>query len=757
VSPDKNQKTGPFKKRDEESPEGARRWYVRPFFVGLATGVFVLLLLTTLLRTSLPTYEVGQIASADIVVPMDLTVEDLQTTEKRKADTLEQVPPVFDYDQSDYTRLLRSVREAFQFGRREGAGLTAEQLRTELLARYQLGLSPELVQELREHEFSTRIEALLTDIVLEQYGQPIVSARVLAARGRNRDLIVRDIRTHEERRVQGKDVANDEALLRGIEKIVAQSPQLTGPQKRACALMAAEILQPNLRLNSYETEERERMAVAQVEPVFYQLRRGRTIVRKGDEITADKMAAILTVQEAMSRQRGLAAAVLGVAILLASIISSLYYYLRMFYRRGKKSPAETFVIMCLVMAISVLAYKLMYSLANLVSGTTSLTFLQAPSNFYYAIPFPLGALLMTLLLDGQAALVFSFFNAMVVGLLFGGDFYVVFYGLLGSLAAIYGTTHYKERSAIYRTGAAISVVCAFFALMLQLVMKTTPEPETYLFITGMSLLCGLLVAILTSFLLPMFESLFNFITDIKLLELANLNLPILRQLMLDAPGTYHHSILIGSLAEAGAEAIGLNPLFMRTAAYYHDIGKIKMAEYFVENQRGENPHDRLNPSMSALIISNHVKEGLETAARIKLPKPIADCIPQHHGTRLMTYFYSKAKEKQDPEMDPVKEDDYRYTGPKPQTKEAAILMLADAVEASARTLEDPSPGKLKNVIKKMVDTIIADGQLDECDINLKELDRMSHAFLRVLLGIYHRRVSYPGFDFEAKKPKNGKA
>ena len=754
MSQDKPQKLVPFR-RKEDQPEAKRQWLRHPLTAGVLAAAITLFFLSPHLRTSIPVYQAGQIASADVTVPVDLTVEDRQTSQKRRDEALAQVLTVFDYDPSEYTRLTKALRDGFQYAR-QAQEAEPEKLRLALSQDFRLTLSMDSVAFLAQSGFSERVEAVLTEVVHQNYGQPVGSARSLSTLLRNQEVVVRNIQTLEERRMLVKDIATEESLQRVIEKSLQQSAQLLPTQRKALAGVASEIIRPNLHLNSFETDERERLAVAAVEPVFYQLKRGRVILRAGDEVTEERMSELAAVREALAAQRSNAGAILGLGVLLTTILFSFWLFLQSFYT-GKKTSSETFVIVSLVLAMSVTADKFLYLLANLIAGAAAQPFLQNASNYYYAIPFPLGALLLTLLLDGTVAIIYSLINALVVGLLFGGDFYLVFYSIIGSLAAVFGTTHYKDRSAIYRIGLAIAIVCAFYALILHFVSRALPTPETVLFIIAMAFICALLVAILVSFLLPMFESMFNFITDIKLLELANLNLPILRQLMLEAPGTYHHSILLGSLAEAGAEAIALNPLFLRTAAYYHDIGKVKMAEYFVENQRGENPHERLNASMSALIISNHVKEGLDMAARIRLPRAIADCIPQHHGTRLMSYFFNKAKEKQDARMDTVKEDDYRYPGPKPQSKEAAIIMLADAVEAAARTLEDPSPGKLKNLIKKIVDTIVADGQLDECEMNLKELNLMSAAFLRVLIGIYHRRIDYPGFEFEAKKIKNGKS
>jgi len=267
---------------------------------------------------------------------------------------------------------------------------------------------------------------------------------------------------------------------------------------------------------------------------------------------------------------------------------------------------------------------------------------------------------------------------------------------------------------------------------------------------------GALVALFASTLLPVLEYLFGTATDLKLLELSNLNRPLLKQLMKTAPGTYHHSLMLAELAEAAAEAIGANPLVCRVGAYYHDIGKVKKPAYFIENQMDAmNRHDKLSPSLSSLIVISHVKDGIEMALEHRLPAAIVDLIPQHHGTRLVTYFYERAKESQDPDLGEVKEEDYRYPGPKPQTREAAILMVADAVEAADRTLTDPTPARVLGLVQRIVNNIFIEGQLSECDLTLKDLHQIARAMVRILTAVHHHRVDYPGYKFEEVKKKEG--
>jgi len=233
-------------------------------------------------------------------------------------------------------------------------------------------------------------------------------------------------------------------------------------------------------------------------------------------------------------------------------------------------------------------------------------------------------------------------------------------------------------------------------------------------------------------------------TDIKLLELANLNQPIFQKMIMEAPGTYHHSIIVASLVETAAEVIGANPLLAKVSAYYHDIGKIKKPLYFIENQQnGENKHIKLSPKMSSLIITTHVKEGCELASKAKLGTQITNIIREHHGTSLVSYFYEKAKKDRDPSIRSLPESDFRYAGPKPQSKEAGLVLLGDVIEASSRTLSNPTPARIKNLVRERIERVFMDGQLDDCELTLHDLNKIAENFMRILNGIFHQRIDYP--------------
>jgi putative nucleotidyltransferase with HDIG domain len=254
--------------------------------------------------------------------------------------------------------------------------------------------------------------------------------------------------------------------------------------------------------------------------------------------------------------------------------------------------------------------------------------------------------------------------------------------------------------------------------------------------------CGFFSGVLTSGLIPLMEMAFGFNTNLKMLELGNLDRPILRELMLSAPGTYHHSVIVGAMVEAAAEAVGANPYVAKVGAYYHDIGKMKKPLYFVENQSGENRHDTLAPSMSALVLVGHVREGAEMGRVNRLPRVIIDIIEQHHGVSLMGFFYQKAKEQHLPGQPEVNEGDFRYPGPKPRSTEAGLVMLGDVCEAATRSLSEPTPLKIRNMVKYVVNQIFSDGQLDECTLKTSDIAVVVNVFTAMLIGIYHHRVAY---------------
>ena len=382
-----------------------------------------------------------------------------------------------------------------------------------------------------------------------------------------------------------------------------------------------------------------------------------------------------------------------------------------------------------------------FLLQNLSKGTGFV----AADTAVFGIPIAAGAMLVTLLFDFHTAITFSFTISLLTGYWLNDPLYPV-YTFVGSLTAAFSVIRCKKRSALLRGGFYVAMTNVLIALIL-LISKGDFMPGKILSSLIFAVFSGITVSSIVSLLLPFLEYAFKITTDISLLELLDLNQPLMKTLMISAPGTYHHSVIVGNLVEAAAEAVNVNPLLARVSSYYHDIGKIKMPEYFVENQGGApSKHDKLTPHMSSMIIVNHVKEGVELARQYKLPQVLIDIIKQHHGSSLITYFYQKAKEHgQEQQLSTA--EDFKYPGPKPQTRVAALVMMADAVEAASRVLTDPTPARITALVDKIINHIFLDGQLDECELTLKDISEIKRKFTYILTGIFHKRIDYPGFDF----------
>jgi hypothetical protein len=398
----------------------------------------------------------------------------------------------------------------------------------------------------------------------------------------------------------------------------------------------------------------------------------------------------------------------------------------------------------LFMTAAILLQCFLARLSIFLSEAVNRAFPSLPAEAcYYAIPFAVGAMLTGILINRNMALVFSIFSSFSITFLLGGRIDMTLFSFIGSIAASYHIAQCRKRSAFFRAGFFLGIINAVVIFFLSLLAGKLPSFDI-LMNMGLGFLGGISSGFIVAGVSPLFENFFGYTTDIKLLEQANLNQPIFQRMLIEAPGTYHHSIIAGSMVEAAAEAIGANPLLSKVSAYYHDIGKVKKANYFIENQReGENKHDRLTPKMSSLVIISHIKDGCDLAQEARLGKEITDIIRQHHGTSLVSYFYEKAKKDKDPSIRSLPESDFRYPGPKPQTKEAGLVLLGDVMEASSRTLVNPTPARINHLVKERIERVFADGQLDECELTLHDLNQIAESFARILNGIFHHRIDYP--------------
>lgn len=438
--------------------------------------------------------------------------------------------------------------------------------------------------------------------------------------------------------------------------------------------------------------------------------------------------------------------ILGGFLIAAVLLSILYRDILRYKPQYMRKYNMLVLLGVMIVGTMTLERFFHYILENLTRGFGSLPVESA----IFGIPVSAGAMLVALLFDFHTAIFFSFTISLLSGLWLKDALFPI-YTFVGSLVASFSVIRCKKRSDLLKGGLYVGIVNVITSLILLLF-----KGELFTVKAGLGLIFAastvITVSGIVSIILPLLEYSFNVTTDISLLELLDLNHPLMKSLMINAPGTYHHSVIVGTLVESAAEAIGVNPLLARVSAYYHDIGKIRMPEYFVENQTtAVSKHERLTPHMSSMIIVSHVKEGIELARQYKLPQPVIDIIQQHHGTSLITYFFQKAKELDIDHMPP--EDEYRYHGPKPQTRVAALVMMADAVEAASRVLTDPTPARVAALVERIINRIFLEGQLDECELTLKDIFEIKRHFSYLLTGILHKRIDYPGFDFSMESTK----
>jgi hypothetical protein len=489
------------------------------------------------------------------------------------------------------------------------------------------------------------------------------------------------------------------------------------------------------------------LASAAVQPVTTLYKRGQVVHRMGEPVTPGSLRIIDAMNAGASSYHPLLhlfAITLLMMVLLSTVERFALRYVSAFSSRFTDLIAMG-VLLLLTGAMAATLHGIGTALVAVVP--------RIPVDAYvYLVPVSAGALMVRTLMNAVSATVWAFVASVVAAAMCDGGLYLGLYYLVSSLAAAGGLGVAQERQRLIRAGAVAGMtnVVAVIAIDLNSALGLQGAGwmagnwvSDSLFHVLFALAGGLFAGVLAVGLVPVFEAL-GFLTQSKLLELSNLNHPLLREMIVKAPGTYHHSMMVGSLAEAAAKAVGADGLLVRVGAYFHDIGKTLKPHYFIENQRDmDNPHDRLAASMSALVITNHVKEGIELGRRHGLPEPIIAMIPQHHGTSLVQFFYNKALQTADPDKGEVDEKDYRYAGPKPQTKEAAIMMLADGVEAATRSLKSHTAGTISARVQSMVNRVVGDGQLDDCPLTLSDLKVVSETFVSVLLGIHHHRIEYP--------------
>ncbi|MHB8707448.1 MAG: HD family phosphohydrolase [Desulfuromonadales bacterium] len=684
----------------------------------------------------MPSYAPGDVARRDVKSPRDLLIPDEALTAKKRTEAEVAVPVLYDFDPQAGVAIAARVAEIFDFVHAEAnRGVAGGALRAVLESSFGVRLEAAELQSLVAMSAEPGIKESLAGLIERLYRVKIVSNLPLFKRDLEHGVVLRNVASKKE------VLADPDETVRGLNDLQLlireefRKADFNPGQAKVLLALFTNLLRPSVSYNQNETETRRQSARDAVQPVLIQVKKGEIIVREGERVSLDQVNK-LTALRAQGSREVLFSQVAG--LLLGSFILVFIAH-RYGQRNIRKYRPQNLDLMFL--AGTLIGMVLILKLGSFIATALGSAFPYIDAGaYYYVLPFAAGAMLVRIVLNSEVALIFSVVFAALAGFLFGNSFELFLFALLSSLAGAHWVRQLTERTSMFRAGARLSMF-NFMAIFAVHLVAGLDLGIGLLFGLGFGLLGGLFAAILVSGIIPLVESAFRYTTNLKLVELANMNNPLLRELMIQAPGTYHHSIIVGNLAEAAAETIGANPLLARVAAYYHDIGKAKKPLYFIENVGGgENKHDKLAPSMSALILMAHLKDGVEMAKEHRLGGVLIDIIHEHHGTSLMKFFYDRARQREEREID---EHDYRYPGPKPQTREAAVIMLADAVEAASRTLTDPTPARIQGMVQKIINNIFIDGQLDECELTLKDLHNIAKSFNRVLGGIFHHRVDYP--------------
>jgi putative nucleotidyltransferase with HDIG domain len=775
----------PHRKPEQETTLRARltaflTHQVNPKRLRWITLIFMSLVVAVLLSPNVLTrpasYKLGDVAARGIKASQDFLVENKDLTEKDREKASREVHVVYDFDASALN-LIPSIREAFDLARdslKSAASQNGQETarsaphergfpqkseayffaRDRFFGIMEIPADDRLFDQLARLGFSSTVEETVIQLMAEISERGVVTSKAAIKTHIDRGgIVLHEIYSKKQSTVMDSERFFDLQAARNYVKSQSKPLQdkgLSAEIAEASVRLAQSLVRPNLLFNQRETEASKELARESVKPVFFKIKKGEMIVREGERIGPEHLLK-LEAETRTSRPIDLIGRIPAMAILIGILFASIYFVGLMRTRTTADLLFDASVFLSLFLITSVY---------NFVAGEVERGFPYLSSKaLLFGMPVAVGAMLISIFQGVGAAASFSLIISVFASLATGARVEFFIYFFVSSLIAAYGVRNCTERVILIKAGLMVGLINIILSLAVQMIYGTLYTLDAVVASLA-GFLGGLLAGIVATGVLPLAEIAFGFTTDIKLLELSNMDQPLLRELMVQAPGTYHHSVVISNMVEATAKAVHANPLLAKVSAYYHDIGKMKKPLYFIENQPGaENKHEKLAPSMSSLILISHVKDAVELARDHKLGREIIDIIQQHHGTSLISYFYHKAQERQlskSGRVTEIKEEDFRYPGPKPQTKEAGLVMLADMVEAASRSLVDPTPARIQGMVQKIINKVFSDGQLDACELTLKDLHEIAKGFNKTLSGIFHHRIEYPDTaPGQVKKAKNG--
>jgi putative nucleotidyltransferase with HDIG domain len=732
----RNERAGKFSSKFILRSDYSRGLIPRLVLVLVFTAIAVVLLQPTQ-RTKEVEFTAGEIADKDIIAPFNLHVPFQQDElDLRKAQASLGVPPVYVHDRTVEAELTRDLTVLLDT---VGTFISDDTLTSE----QKIEMIGAWLPSLSQNTFKTVISPSTFDALSESakeyqhtiLARGLVDNAAIIRRNNHRELTVVDGTKEQKRKVV--DVLDQGRLDQVIrEEAAARFGKNRDKAQVFFELVRGHVL-PNLSFDVDETNKRRTEATAKVED-YYVVSKNERIIAKHDKVTEEQQIILGALEDARAIQKTTRTPFTLVSLYAAETIRLILFcilfggYLYVFHRKWYKDfVAVSAVFSVMLLYLIFLAVVVRFSLSP------------------YLIPVPFAAIMLAALFDYRLGLVSAVFAALLIPLVTNFATNIGFVALLAGAVGVIGIEKMRSRSHVFSIFLHVSAAYVIGIVSLELGQAEGAVEIVSQVTWGIA--NGLFSSAAVMFLLPVFEGLFGRTSRFTLLELTDLNKPILKRLNMEAHGTYHHSMLIGNLVDAASEAIGADALRARVMAYYHDVGKIFKPEYFAENQNGGfNKHEKITPQMSALILVSHVKDGVELAREEKLPELVIDAIKEHHGTTVMAYFYQKALETDSHSS--LKKDDFRYPGPRPRSKESGLLMCADTVEAAVRSLKDPTPAHIRNMVTKLIDSRAQDGELDNSGTTLNDLNLIKEKFISILTGIYHKRIAYPGQEEEAESP-----
>ena len=630
---------------------------------------------------------------------------------------------------------------------RENEDQAIASMKTEFERTLGITLDNSAFRMLYQAQFNKDLEQNTRLLLRAVYDQKIVASREGFAVGRDA-IQIQTLDTSKLERFEALDTVVDVQQVRERIDKLSQELKFSGeplPYRDGMVALAQKLIRPNLTENKGETEHQKQELLKNLSPVYFNMKKGDVVARAGDVATAQQVE-IIKALNAYNLKNPKYPQIIG-TFLIVLLALGVSYRLVLQHARENLTSFSRLLLMAGLLVVTLLFGQL---ILLVVPALTTIYDFLPHSTFNYLIPGALTSMLAGILLPFEMAIFLGFVVSLCLAILLGNSLGYFLFALMGSFVASIPLEHYESRLSLWKQGLRISAMNVVVLGVLTL-LEQNPISWQLGLDAGAAAVNGLVVAFLTGTLLPLIEKLFDITTNLRLLELANMNHPALKELSVRAPGTYHHSIVVGNLSDSAAAGIQANPLLVRVASYYHDLGKMLCPLYFVENQGKKNYHDDLPARTSARIIVNHIKDGLEIARRHKLGRAIMDIIAQHHGDSLVRYFFHKAQEEQGDLGEPLDEAEFRYPGPKPQSKDAGLVMVADVTEAATRSLTDPSPESIRQMVQKLTTRVYMEGQLDESGMTFNDLNYIEKTFTKMLISIHHHRIAYPEISVGARQ------